>query len=89
MRGRDWTRKGGRNWKRFDTREREQALQDLLNLRNKSILAHGSTPLVEADWDRFRPFLDRLVADVLKPELARAGLPVLPPQLPQWPPADL
>lgn len=74
---------------RFLTHACKRALRDLLELRNRSILAHGSTPLDEADWQRFHAFLERFVADVLKPELERAGLPALPPQLPQSPPPDL
>lgn len=74
---------------RFLTRERDRELRELQELRNRSILAHGSVPLGETEWQRFRAWLMPFVRDVLPPELARAGIAAMPPQLPEAPPPGL
>ena len=73
----------------FLTRARERELDDLQKLRNHSILAHGSVPLDETAWQRFRTWLEPFVREVLQPELKQAGIAAMPPQLPDTPPPGL
>ncbi|GGG15751.1 TIGR02710 family CRISPR-associated protein [Caldovatus sediminis] len=77
---------------RFPHRDRsktgEARQRDMLDLRNKSLLAHGERPLSEADWTRWLDFAERVRAGVLVPLLRQAGAPhEPPPQLPRDPSA--
>lgn len=64
----------------------EGRLRDMLDLRNRSILAHGERPLAEADWERWRDFAEAMRARVIAPLFREAGWPAdPPPQLPQDP----
>ncbi|MBW8269023.1 TIGR02710 family CRISPR-associated CARF protein [Caldovatus aquaticus] len=77
---------------RFPHRDPEKTgeglLRDVLDLRNRSILAHGERPLGEGEWEKWRAFADRMREQVLVPLLRAAGENAsLPPQLPQDPAA--
>ena len=63
----------------------EGRLKDMLELRNRSILAHGAAPLDEDDWARFKSFMEHFVSVVLSPLLKAAGLSSHAPQLPDDP----
>lgn len=67
----------------------QERLNTVLRERNYSILAHGTTPLGSYEWERFDAFVTLFVQHVLRPELARAGVPGDPPQLPTEPPLSL
>jgi len=67
----------------------EGRLRDMLDLRNRSILAHGQMPLGKADWDRFLAFMEVFRRQVVTPLLRSAGAEPDPPQLPQRPPDTL
>lgn len=61
-------------------------LHVILALRNKSILAHGASPLAKDDWDRCAAYLHVFLASALAPMLRAAGADPDPPQLPDTPP---
>jgi CRISPR-associated protein (TIGR02710 family) len=66
----------------------EGRLRDMLDLRNKSILAHGERPLPKEDWERWHGFAEAMRTAVIVPLFREAGAPQeLPPQLPQDPAA--
>lgn len=66
----------------------EGRLRDMLDLRNKSILAHGERPLPKEDWEKWLAFAEAMRARVIVPLLRGAGVPHgLPPQLPKDPAA--
>ncbi|MCS6891190.1 MAG: TIGR02710 family CRISPR-associated CARF protein [Rhodovarius sp.] len=66
----------------------EGRLRDMLELRNKSILAHGERPLSKEDWEKWLAFAEKMRKDVMVPLWRAAGLASeLPPQLPQDPAA--
>ncbi len=67
----------------------EGRLKDMIERRNKSILAHGTTPLDEQDWQRFAEFMDQFCRCVVSPWLHAAGADPNPPQLPAAPPDSL
>jgi hypothetical protein len=61
-------------------------LRDMLKLRNRSILAHGETPLAESDWEEWHKFAEAMRTRVFVPLLRDAGKAAdLPPQLPEDP----
>ena len=68
-----------------DGRNGGRELRNMLELRNKSILAHGTRPLAAEDWQRFRTFMQDFAARVVVPELGSQW----PRQLPDAPPAEL
>jgi hypothetical protein len=60
----------------------------MLDLRNRSILAHGDRPLAEDDYTRWAEFMEEVRQRVLQPLFSEAGLRLdLPPQLPDDPAA--
>ncbi len=63
----------------------EGRLKDMLELRNQSILAHGTAPLGDDDWQRFASFMEHFVTVVLTPLLKAASLTAHTPQLPDDP----
>lgn len=66
----------------------ESRLRDMLELRNRSILAHGERPLSKEDWQKWHDFAEKLRQDVMVPLWREAKLPPdLPPQLPNDPTA--
>jgi hypothetical protein len=66
----------------------EGRLRDMLELRNKSILAHGERPLDETGWRKWQHFAEAMRDAVLVPLVRRAEqVPDLPPQLPRDPAA--
>jgi CRISPR-associated protein (TIGR02710 family) len=66
----------------------EGRLRDMLDLRNRSILAHGDRPLAEDDDARWAEFMEEVRKRVLQPLFREVGLgPDLPPQLPDDPAA--
>lgn len=67
----------------------DSRLRDMLELRNRSILAHGGQPLGEQDWARMAEFMAHFHATVLAPLLREAGAPHDPPQLPRRIPRSL
>ncbi len=67
----------------------EKRLRDMLDLRNRSILAHGEKPLGGEDWTKFADFMAHWNSQVLHPLLKAAGICHDPPQLPNEPPAGL
>ena len=64
-------------------------LRDMLDLRNRSILAHGEAPLAKEQWEKWREFLEAWRRDVMAPLLREAGLADWPSQLPTAPPETL
>src|SRR5208282_1707974 len=68
-------------------RNGEHELRNMLELRNRSILAHGATPLELDDWKRLEAFMQHVRRSLLGPLLRAAGcdadvaqLPVVPPE---------
>ena len=59
-----------------------QTLRDLLDLRNRSILAHGYRPVGAADWRRADSWTQECFLPVLRALATDAGLKSEPPQLP-------
>ncbi len=67
-----------------------EELRDLLDLRNRSILAHGFSPVLESDWQRMRSWMERRFLPVLEQLSVEAGLRQRPQQLPtELPPSVL
>lgn len=64
----------------------ERRLRDMIDLRNKSILAHGATPLGLEDWQRFAEFMGHFRSRVVVPLLRAVNAATDPPQLPDTPP---
>lgn len=69
------------------SKENLATLKNQVNLRNKSILAHGYQPIDEQNWRKFEQWFKNHFLDLLEQEAKDAGLRVLPQQLPQqtWP----
>lgn len=66
----------------------EKRLKEMLELRNKSIMAHAESPLSKEDWDKWLAFAEKMRKAVLVPLLRAANMPHdLPPQLPDDPAA--
>jgi hypothetical protein len=66
----------------------ERRLRDMLDLHNRSILAHGEAPLTGESWKRWQDFAETLREAVLLPLLREAGQDTeLPVQLPRDPAA--
>jgi hypothetical protein len=65
----------------FATGERDHMLDHLL-ARNASILAHGETPVERTAWERFASWVEGALLPVLTEEAKRAGLRMVPEQLP-------
>ena len=63
-------------------------LRDLLDIRNRSILAHGFRPISAEDWHRVRSFTEESFLPVLRALAHDVGLKNEPPQLPTSPPED-
>ncbi|MCY4212631.1 MAG: TIGR02710 family CRISPR-associated CARF protein [Gammaproteobacteria bacterium] len=59
-----------------------EELRDLLDLRNRSILAHGFSPVRESDWRRMQKWMSERFLPVLDRLSAEEGLKERPPQLP-------
>lgn len=71
----------------YKDKDMGKRLKDILEKRNLSILAHGSKPLSEEDWGKFRNYTEKYVDHLLKPLLKAAELPAhLVRQLPTEPP---
>jgi hypothetical protein len=74
-------------------RNGEHELKNILELRNKSILAHQDRPLTATDWNKVKTFMDHFFQSLLKPLLERllkaAECRQEPQQLPHVPPAGL
>ena len=66
--------------------EHGQALRDLLDLRNQSILAHGFRPVSTEDWQRVHSFTQERFLPILRALASNAGLKNEPQQLPTDPP---
>ena len=62
--------------------EHGQALRDLLDLRNNSILAHGFRPVSAADWKQVSAWTQERFMPVLRALALDAGLKGEPSQLP-------
>lgn len=58
-------------------------LCDLLKIRNLSILAHGESPVQEADWERMRKWMDANFFPVFEQLASEVGLKEMPDQLPK------
>lgn len=67
----------------------EGRLRDMLELRNRSILAHGTAALGHNDWQRLCDFMSVLQDRVLNRMLRTVGADPDPPQLPRVPPDTL
>lgn len=65
------------------------ALRDLLDLRNRSILAHGFRPVSAADWRRVHSWTEEQFLPVLCALARDAGLRYMPQQLPTEPPESI
>jgi CRISPR-associated protein (TIGR02710 family) len=65
----------------FISNESER-LVNLLNIRNHSILAHGFTPISEADWRAFHEWLAGAFLPMLREEARGVGIAEMPRQLP-------
>lgn len=65
----------------FFARE-ESKLQNHLQARNASILAHGFTPVTAAAWGEFSTWFEAAYVPALEAEARRAGVRTRPPQLP-------
>jgi hypothetical protein len=74
-------------------RNGEHELKNILELRNKSILAHQDRPLTATDWNKVKTFMDHffqsLLKPLLEPLLKAAECRQEPRQLPRVPPAGL
>ena len=57
-------------------------LQDRVQIRNHSILAHGFTPISETEWQSIRSWLEGAFLLLLKSESQHVGIRAMPPQLP-------
>ncbi len=66
-------------------KEKLEALQHQISLRNHSILAHGYSPIGEKDWETFKKWMGDNFRELLKQETKKAGLRSIPGQLPQQP----
>ena len=60
-------------------------MQDHIQMRNNSILAHGYRPVNRSDWERLAEWVTTSFIPVLAVEAARADVRLTPPQLPQQP----
>jgi CRISPR-associated protein (TIGR02710 family) len=67
----------------------EKRLRDMLDLRNRSILAHGTRPLPKKDWERFQSFMTHFHKELLTPLMKQADLPTEILQLPTEPPKGI
>ena len=61
-------------------------LENLLQIRNKSILAHGFQPVQQGDWERMRQWLKQHFLPVLRTLAQEVGVRQMPEQLPANPP---
>ena len=66
-----------------------EELRDLLDIRNRSILAHGFNPVGESDWRRMSKWMSGRLLPVLDQLSAEVGLKVRPAQLPTELPASV
>ncbi len=66
---------------RFARAERDRMLDHLL-VRNRSILAHGYTPIGAEAWERFSAWIESAFLPVLREAAAEQGFRMTPPQLP-------
>ena len=64
-------------------------LQDLLAIRNQSILAHGFEPVGEPEWDRMKQWVEARFRPVLEELAKESRLTKVPRQLPRSPPASI
>ena len=74
----------GRDIGQFSTQKLE-ALQNQINLRNDSILAHGYKPVGEREWEEFKQWIEINFLELLQKEAKKSGLHSIPKQLPQQP----
>jgi CRISPR-associated protein (TIGR02710 family) len=58
------------------------SLQDRVQTRNHSILAHGFEPIGEAEWQRFQSWLEKAFMPLLTSEAKQVGVTSMPQQLP-------
>jgi hypothetical protein len=63
----------------FSERKR---MRDYILTRNDSILAHGDTPINQAEWNRFSGWVQDAMIPLLKHAGTKAGFRMEPPQLP-------
>jgi CRISPR-associated protein (TIGR02710 family) len=63
--------------------EENKRLLGHLITRNNSILAHGTTPIAQAEWRKLQDWLDQAFLPMLLEEVRGQGINALPPQLPQ------
>ncbi len=61
----------------------EERLLDLIEARNRSILAHGFEPVGEKAWQAFSGWVEGSLIPVMLERTAALGVKALPPQLPQ------
>lgn len=66
---------------RFIGREKDR-MQNQIQIRNHSVLAHGFTPVGKAEWEGFHAWLEAQLIPMLLAEAQSAGIRELPPQLP-------
>lgn len=69
--------------------QRKGALQDSLQVRNLSILAHGFNPIDESRFHRFASVVEGFILEALKLVSGRGEAYELPPQLPRAVPEEL
>lgn len=66
-------------------RAEASAMLNHLQIRNRSILAHGYTPIREDEWQRFSTWLSDVFYPLLHDAAKEVGLRMQPPQLPKQP----
>lgn len=66
-------------------RAQVEAICHYLQIRNRSILAHGYTPIREDEWKRFSTWMSDVFCPLLHDAAKEAGLRTQPPQLPDEP----
>lgn len=61
----------------------KQKLLDMLEIRNHSILAHGYTPITDANWKKMSDFTEKSLLDFMLAQFKAVGIKAMPTQLPQ------
>ncbi|MEZ5581394.1 MAG: TIGR02710 family CRISPR-associated CARF protein [Candidatus Competibacteraceae bacterium] len=62
-----------------------EAMRGRVEVRNQSILAHGFTPIAEAEWTEFSQWIKQHLMPMLLQETASLRIREMPPQLPKYP----
>ena len=73
------------------SKQQLESMQNQINVRNYSILAHGYECISERDWQEFKRWVEDNFLALLKQEAEKAGLRQMPQQLPQglWPEIEI